>query len=131
MGSTIAHPDAGNLIMVATTASVEVTGALSRAAKRQRRLSLNDLQLVLDDFRTDWMLQYRIIRLSNAVLDQSLLLGEEYALRGYDAIQLASALSAYASIQDYGVPFTMVSSDAELNQAAVNEGLTVTDPVTV
>ena len=56
---------------------------------------------------------------------------ERYALRGYDALQLSSALEASRRRLLHSLsPLTLVSADKELNTAARSEGLTVEDPNT-
>ena len=51
---------------------------------------------------------------------------ETYALRGYDAVQLAAALEVWAQI-----PTTiLISGDGDLNAAATAEGMPVEDPNT-
>jgi hypothetical protein len=63
------------------------------------------------------------------VLQLTELIAERYALRGYDAVQLASALStaqqrSAAELES----LTFISADAELNAAAVSAGLPVDNP---
>jgi len=56
-------------------------------------------------------------------------LSEKYALRGYDAIQLATALEANEKRSQRGLsPLTIVSADSELNTASQTEGLQVENP---
>ncbi|MGO9469479.1 MAG: hypothetical protein ACLQIB_44780 [Isosphaeraceae bacterium] len=45
-------------------------------------------------------------------------------MRGYDAVQLAAALQVHSQIPS----LTLLSADADLNAAAVAEGLSVDDP---
>jgi len=47
-----------------------------------------------------------------------------HGLRGYDAVQLAAVLEIHATDPS----LTLLSADAELNAAALAEGLTVDDP---
>jgi hypothetical protein len=58
-----------------------------------------------------------------------MLLAETHGLRGYDAMQLATALEVNTLRIVSGLPpLTLVSADVELNAAAIAEGLTVEDP---
>ena len=51
-------------------------------------------------------------------------LAETYSLRGYDAVQLATAVEIHARGLTLGLPaLTFVSADGELNTAAQAEGL--------
>jgi predicted nucleic acid-binding protein len=64
--------------------------------------------------------------LSNAVLDGALEIIDRYALRAYDAIQLAGCL-ALKTAADKESP-TFVCSDQQLLDAARSELLPVLDP---
>lgn len=56
-------------------------------------------------------------------------LAETFALRGYDAVQLATALAAQNERVLNGLsPLVIVSADGELNDAARAEGFNVEDP---
>ena len=56
-------------------------------------------------------------------------LAERYALRGYDAVQLAAALDVNAYWLSLDMPgLILVSADSELNAAAMAEGLNADDP---
>ncbi len=49
-----------------------------------------------------------------------------HVLRGFDAVHLAAAVTLRDAVGDDGVAFS--SFDAELNRAAVAEGLIVLEP---
>lgn len=56
-------------------------------------------------------------------------LAETYALRGYDAVQLATACAINALCTANSLPpVKFVSADNELNAAAASEGLIVENP---
>ncbi len=62
-------------------------------------------------------------------MNRAMSLAEAYALRGYDAVQLAAARMVSDRCVARGIPApTLISSDAALNAAATAEGLTVDDP---
>jgi hypothetical protein len=64
--------------------------------------------------------------MSDALIDRAAVLARTYALRRYDAVQLAAALEVWAQI-----PTTiLISSDTDLNAAATAEGMPVDDPNT-
>lgn len=67
--------------------------------------------------------------MSPEVLDGAMILAKKYALRGYDAVQLAAALDANKELLAAGLPaLIVVSADGELNTAAIAEGLEVANP---
>ncbi len=56
-------------------------------------------------------------------------LTRQHRLRGYDAVQLATALAASAALLTAGLPGpTFVAADADLLAAARAEGLATIDP---
>src|SRR5262245_10921885 len=58
-------------------------------------------------------------------------LAETHSLRGYDAVQLATALEIHVGGLTLGLPaLTLISADEELNIAAQAEGLIVEEPNT-
>ncbi|HZO86749.1 MAG TPA: type II toxin-antitoxin system VapC family toxin [Chthonomonadaceae bacterium] len=80
-------------------------------------------------FRSHLATEYKVLEVSEALVDQAMTLAETHGLRGYDAVQLAAARSVQASYLAAGLPpITLLSADAELNVAATAEGLSVEDP---
>ena len=56
-------------------------------------------------------------------------LATKHALRGFDAVQLASALAANRDLAENGFDaLTFVSADGDLNATALAEGLSVLNP---
>jgi hypothetical protein len=54
---------------------------------------------------------------------------QKYPLRGYDSIQLATAISCLNELQQLNGEFLyFVGADRALNQTAQSEGLTVINP---
>jgi uncharacterized protein len=69
------------------------------------------------------------IELSSRLIDDAARLAENYALRAYDAIQLAAALEIHTERQRVKASIlTLVSADDTLNAAASSEGLIVDNP---
>lgn len=67
--------------------------------------------------------------ITNQLIEYAALLAEKYALRGYDAVQLAAALEVHQlRIAAQSAPFTLISADDALNVAAQAEGLLVDNP---
>jgi len=118
----------GNSIHVARIAGVEVVAALARR-KRGGSLSDLDASVVLTRFRRDFSIEFELVAMTPKVLTHAMILAEAHALRGYDAVQLAAALRVHDRRATKGLPpLTLISSDLELNAAALAEGLAVDDP---
>lgn len=85
------RPSAKNVLYTAKITEVEVCAALAR---RQKGLTLTPKKTVKSVFRFRRMFSKRFfaIDLWDSIIDEAVRLTEIYALRGYDAVQLASAL---------------------------------------
>jgi len=126
--SGLVAPTAGNRIYVARITGVEVVSAVTRR-QRSGSLTAGEATLVLDQFRHDFTVEYRVMAITPPLITQAMTLAETYALRGYDAVQSSAALVLNIRRLARGLPaVTLVSSDTELNVAAMAEGLAVEDP---
>jgi len=105
---------------------VEVTAALTRLARAQP-IPPRELPLRLAAVRADWahMIQ---VQLTDQVLQEAIRQAKQRALRGADAIHLASALVLDKSLSPSGEVTILVTSDRELAEAAGETGLAVLNP---
>jgi uncharacterized protein len=90
------------------------------AARRGARLTVAAHRRALDDFES-LQGELLLIGIDAQFAHEAGRLAEEFALRGYDAVHLASALSA-------GEAITLVSWDEELRRAAAHNGCAVAPP---
>jgi predicted nucleic acid-binding protein len=82
-----------------------------------------------DAFRSDCVGEYQIMPPAVAVIDLACALLERHPLRAYDAIHLASALTAQQFLATEGhPPLVFLSSDDRLARAASAEGLDTDNP---
>jgi predicted nucleic acid-binding protein len=115
-------------LYLARTTGVEVIAAMRRRA-RHDDIAATDVAAALAQFRQDLSGLYRIIEITPALVTRAMALAETYALRGYDAVQLAAAVEVRARGDTLGLPvLTLVSADEEFNVAARAQGLEVEDP---
>jgi uncharacterized protein len=120
----ITTPASGNEIYVARISAVEGVSALVRQSP-----PLGNLSAVLADLQFDFFHQYQRLALSNSVVATAMRLAEAHRLRGYDAVQLASAVELNAARIGAGLAaLTFVSADHSLNAAAHAESLPIEDP---
>ena len=103
---------------------MEIVSAITRKEKKSRTITPTNAAKALADFHHDFAGQYLIIEITSALVHRAGLLARKHALRGYDALQLATALE----IQAIEPSLIFVSADVELNAAATAEGLPVDDP---
>jgi predicted nucleic acid-binding protein len=107
---------------------VEVLSAFNRLV-RESALTPAEYQRLRDIFREDSRTLFGIIPLQTAIVDSAGALLERHPLRSYDAIHLATALTAQQSFQQRGLtPLIFFSADDRLNDAASAEGLAVDNP---
>jgi len=122
------RPSAKNRLYAARITEVEVCAALARRQKG-RTISASQTSKGLRRLRQDFSRRFNQIAISENVVVQASRLAEIYTLRGYDAIQLASALEANkVRVLNQLTPLIVVSADIELNDAAKAEGLNVENP---
>ena len=121
-------PATSNRVYVARITGAEVVSAITRQG-RSGSLSTTDAASAIGQFRHDFVNEYRVIEISVALIDRAMSLAETYALRGYDAVQLAAALEVNTRRLASGMSaLTLVSADAALNAVAAAESLPVEDP---
>ncbi len=86
---------------------------------------------ILGHFRRHLAQRYNVLEMTPAVFTEAMLAARKHGLRAYDAVQLTVALELDRLNQkaNFG-PVTLLSSDRDLNNAAMAEGLAVDDPTT-
>ncbi len=125
---TITDPDATNTLHIARITIVEVVAAVARR-RRGGNIVPTDAATVIADFDFDVNNQYRIIEITQSLLQNARNLANKHALRGYDAVQLTAAIAVNTECITIELPSVVfVSSDNELNAAAKSEGLQVENP---
>lgn len=126
--TSLADPASNNRIHVAGITGAEVVSAIARRA-RGGNISENDAAAAIALFRHHFSQRYVVAAISSVLISSAMQIGEKYALRGYDAVQLAAALELKADCIALGVPGpVLVSADSELNIAATAEGFTTDNP---
>ena len=119
----LAAPTLRHSLFVVRITLAETVAAITRR-ERGGSITPQDAATAVTDFQLDFARQYRIVEVSAGLVAQAATLARRYALRGYDAVQLAAVLEIHAADPS----LTLLSADAELNAAALAEGLTVDDP---
>jgi predicted nucleic acid-binding protein len=125
--SLCAH-DHGNIINISRITTAEVIAAIFRRL-RMGDLRPGDAQAVAQRFKDDFGQTYRVIEVTADVVERAMNLAEARSLRGYDAVQLATALELHCLRQEMNLsPLMFVSADGDLNEAAEAEGLLTDNP---
>jgi uncharacterized protein len=113
-------------IACASLGMIEVMATLARKRKA-RDIDLLAFQQKVQELEEYWM-RFIQIQLTTETMDCAKDLARDMALRGADAVHLASALvlqRRFAATEDRLI---FVAADRELKQAAQSSGLTVIDP---
>jgi predicted nucleic acid-binding protein len=106
---------------------VEAMAALARRAKGGA-FRPGDAARVMQQLEVDFRHRFLVIEVNSQLIDKAVDLAKQRALRGYDALQLATALTIRSLVAPTEITF--VAADAELNTAAALEGLPSINPAT-
>ena len=117
-----------NRAYVVRIAFVEVISAITRREKG-KQISTIDADKARSQFEQDYLNEFQKVEITEVLINEAANLAKKYALRGYDAIQLAAALTTDRERLAVGLSsLNLLSADTDLNAAAVSEGLTVDNP---
>jgi uncharacterized protein len=126
--SGLADPSAGHVIFTTLVTGAEIVGALVRRVRIGSTPAADAAQAIAT-FRGEFHRAYQVVGVTDAVVELAMDLAERHGLRGYDAIQLACALTAQARlVANRAGPLTFLSADVNLNATAATEGLIVDNP---
>ena len=121
-------PSVGNGFYVSHITVVEVIAALNRCARRGD-IGEQDTRILIQEFREEIRTLAMIVRVTEEIVEQAADLASRHLLRGYDAVQLSTAIAVNGQrLVRETEPLSLVSSDAELNIAAASEGFSVINP---
>lgn len=119
---------AGNEILISLLARTEVPAAIFKR-QREGSITVADAGLAVSDFVSDFSTQYQPMAVTLELAEQAASLAEKHGLRGYDAVQLATALEANKVRDSLGLSkLIFVSADGALNKAALSEALLTDNP---
>lgn len=121
-------PAARNRLYVARITGAEVTAALTRK-ERGGHLSAAAAASAIAAFQHDYANRLRPVEITAALIVEAMAAARTHGLRGYDAVQLAAALSANRRrIARQLAPLLFVTADISLLTAGVTEGLMTDNP---
>ncbi len=124
----ICDPSQQNEIWVSIITGVEVVAAIWRKV-REGSLSPLTAAKIVHEFKEHFRHQYRIVEVHEEIVEEAMALVEKYGLRGYDAVQLASAKWLNQRFLEVGLlSLIFVSADEDLLAAAQAEGLVTENP---
>lgn len=127
--ANLCQPNIGNTIATGQITKAEIAATFARKY-RNGDIKPSDYAIALQDLAHHFSHQYLTIDIDQALVDLAVELTRRQKLRGYDAIQLAAALTLNETLTQAQIPSpTFVAADDDLLQAAQNENLAVENPV--
>lgn len=127
--TTATDPATRHVILVSELALAETAAAIAAKQRASGGISIAERDRILQLFLLHCHREYTLIPAQRSVIDRAVLLTQQYRLRGYDAVQLATALLVQVQYQAAGfAPLTVVAADTDLIAAAQAEGLGVINP---
>jgi predicted nucleic acid-binding protein len=120
-------PAGENQIHVSLLAGVEVISAITRR-RREGSLDTVAAAAAIRELRDDFEFLFQHVAVTEPVVERAMQLAEKHGLRGYDAVQLAAAVTLNDRCRALGMAITFVCADIALNSAATAEGLQVENP---
>jgi uncharacterized protein len=125
---SLVRPSAKNRLYLARITGVEIIAALTKRM-RVGSLTATATDKAIARFEREFANRYLLIEVSPQIIKRAMTLAKNHTLRGYDAVQLASALQANQDrLTIGGTPLTFISADNHLNIAATSEGLMIDNP---
>ena len=113
---------------LARITGVEVVAAITKRV-RTGSLDRKAADKAIRRFEREFQNRYVLVEITPPIIRTAMNLAKSHILRGYDAVQLASALQANQDrLTLGGTSLTFISADKHLNSAATSEGLSVDDP---
>jgi len=128
---TLADPPQRNRIITAAITRVELAAAIAarHRAPPPTQISLTDRNQMLALIARHFVAEYISIAIGGRILDHATELVQHYRLRGYDAVQLATAIVANRALATAGEPpLIVVAADHDFLAAATAEGFSVENP---
>jgi len=125
----LTDPSAGHTIMLAEITRVEAAAAIAARHRAPGGITLKERDDAVDLMLHHCDAEYRLTSLTPIGISRAVALTQNYRLRGYDAVQLATALVVNDQYVAAGLPgLTIVTADDDLIVAARAEGLTADNP---
>lgn len=116
------------MLVVSQMLIVEMTSAFNRRL-REGTVNWSDYTRMMDAFRDDCLVEYKIIPLNESIINLACEMLERHPLRAYDAIHLGTAIAINRLlVADRMSALTFLCADKRLLNAATAEGLAVDNP---
>lgn len=127
--ANLTDPPTGNSIVIAELTQVEVAAALAGRHRASGGITRRERDGAVALLASHCKYQYQLVTMSPTILGRAIELTQQHRLRGYDAVQLATALTANDRLTTVGLAAVVfVAADNDLLTAARAEGLAAENP---
>ena len=127
--NALLDPSAAHTIIIAEITQVEAAAAIAARHRASGGISRQERDDAVDLLAVHCTTEYRLVGTNPAILDRAVHLTQTHRLRGYDAVQLATALVANEQYVAAGLAsLIFLTADNDLILAARAEGLAVDNP---
>jgi predicted nucleic acid-binding protein len=125
----LTDPAAGHIVVLGEITLVEVAAAIAAKHRASSGISRQERDDALTLFLQHYHTEYEATAIDRTILERAVDLTQRHRLRGYDAVQLATALLANELLTAAGLPaLTFIAADDDIVAAASAEGLSVDNP---
>jgi predicted nucleic acid-binding protein len=126
----ITDREAQYTILLAEITLSEVAAALAAKHRAPGGISAPQRERALSRFLEDCDTHFLFLPVDRPVIDRAVVLTQKHRLRGYDAVQLATALVTRETLEQQNLSAPIfVASDHDLLVSAIAEDLMVENPV--
>jgi predicted nucleic acid-binding protein len=128
--SQLTDPAAKNAILIAEITMAEVAAALAAKHRAVTGITQQQRDRALSRFLQDCNEPFLLLPVNRTVFARAVRLTQNYRLRGYDAVQLATALLNTEALATRGLASPVfIASDQDLLAAAKAENLPTDNPL--
>lgn len=117
--SALTNPVTGNTIILSEITMAETAAVFAAKHRASRGITRRERDDALALFQHHCAIDYDLVPVTRATIDLAVNLTQSHRLRGYDAVQLATALLANQALLRLSLnPLTFVAADRDLLAAA-------------
>ncbi|MCL4832926.1 MAG: type II toxin-antitoxin system VapC family toxin [Caldilineaceae bacterium] len=124
---SITDAESSHAILISELTLAEAAAGIAARSRMPGGISNNRRIRILGQFLRECDERYDLLATNRIIIDRAVDLTQKFRLRGYDAVQLATALIAQSAIPST-IELRFVTNDRDLGVAATAEGLEVDNP---
>lgn len=119
--------ESSHTVLISELTLAEAAAGIAARSRMPGGISNNRRVLILGQFLRECDERYLLLAANREIVNRAVDLTQKFRLRGYDSVQLATALIAQSATPS-GIQLHFVTNDRDLGLAAAAEGLEVDYP---